>query len=682
MRIIDGRVNASPTDLANFLTCRHTTTLELEAARGLRQRPTYTDPLAEVLRTRGQEHEQRYVDSLRAKGLGVEDLTAFKDPKASMADRVAKTMDAMRRGVDVIVQAPLGNDTWSGYADVLVKVPASPSVSTLGDWSYEAHDTKLARDTRAGAILQLCVYSELLGEMQGRTPEHFVIVTPAALHTYRFDEVAAYYRVVKGKLESVGRGPTYPDPVDHCGVCRWWEGCNAQRRQDDHIQFVASLTRGHKRELETHGVTTLTSLAEWTVPADFKPAHGSREAFVKVQDQASLQLQQRLTQTPQVKVLPIEPHVAMDGTPLPLRGLKRLPAPSPGDLYLDLEGDPFARNALGGEAGEGSREYLFGLGWLDAAGQFQYRSWWAFTDAEERKAFEEVMDEVARVVEQHPDAHVFHYAPYEPSAFKRLAGRYATRAEELDVLLRAGRLVDLYAVVRESIRAGVESYSIKELEQYYGFTRDIDLRKAGKERQAIEVALESGDLGAISTDIRAAVEGYNRDDVRSTRELQVWLEARRDEAIARGDEVPRPQVSDGKAPEEIGEREKRVADLRERLLAGVPVDRAERSPDQQVRYLIAYLLDWHRRENRSEWWEFFRLADLDDAALMDERKAVSGLEYDQRVEVVLNKRTGRPTGSVIDRYRFPAQDCDFDEDSELKLTDKKVWGTVVAFVRC
>ena len=163
---------------------------------------------------------------------------------------------------------------------------------------------------------------------------------------------------------------TYPDPVEHCSVCRWWQVCDAQRRQDDHIQFVANLGRSHKRELETRSVTTLKMLAEWAVPAGLRPKHGSREKLVNLQDQASLQYQQRLTKEPQVKVLPIEPHVAPDGTPLPLRGLKRLPAPSPGDLFLDLEGDPFARNALGAEAGEGSREYLFGLGWVDDDGKF------------------------------------------------------------------------------------------------------------------------------------------------------------------------------------------------------------------------------------------------------------------------------------------------------------------------
>ena len=130
MRISKDRVTFSPTDLANFLACRHTLTLELDAVRGLRTKPTYSDPLADQLRKRGEEHEQRYVASLRAQGLTVEDLTPFKDPKAPMAGKVARSLDAMRRGADVIVQAALGNDTWSGYADVLVKVAGD---SALGD---------------------------------------------------------------------------------------------------------------------------------------------------------------------------------------------------------------------------------------------------------------------------------------------------------------------------------------------------------------------------------------------------------------------------------------------------------------------------------------------------------------------------------------------------------------------
>ena len=100
---------------------------------------------------------------------------------------------------------------------------------------------------------------------------------------------------------------------------------------------------------------------------------------------------------------------------------------------------------------------------------------WAFTDAEERSAFEAIVDEIKATIAIHPGAHIYHYAPYEPAAFKRLMGRYASREVELDELLRSKRFVDLYASVRQALRAGVESYSIKRMEPFYGFTRDVAL---------------------------------------------------------------------------------------------------------------------------------------------------------------------------------------------------------------
>ena len=321
MNVRDSLLIASPTDLGNFLACRHKTALDSEAARGLRQKPMYVDPLAAVLRQRGQEHEDRYVATLKADGLIVVDLTVDRGaaPRPANEHLIARTVSAMRAGADIIVQAPLGDSQWFGYADVLVRVNV-PSPN-LGAWSYEVHDTKLSRETRATAILQLCVYTELLAAIQGNTPEHFHVVTPAASHIYRFDEVAAYYRLVKAKflaaIASPDGTPTYPDPVEHCGVCRWWQVCDTRRRADDHLQFVANLSRVHKRELEPLGVTTLAALAKWDAP----------KSFVKLQDQAALQLDARETGRPRFKVLPVEPHVAEDGTPLPRRGLKRLPAP-------------------------------------------------------------------------------------------------------------------------------------------------------------------------------------------------------------------------------------------------------------------------------------------------------------------------------------------------------------------
>ena len=52
---------------------------------------------------------------------------------------------------------------------------------------------------------------------------------------------------------------------------------------------------------------------------------------------------------------------------------------------------------------------------------------WALSRADEKAAFERFVDFVIARLEIHPDLHIYHYAPYEPAALKRLMGRYATR---------------------------------------------------------------------------------------------------------------------------------------------------------------------------------------------------------------------------------------------------------------
>ena len=118
-----------------------------------------------MLQTRGREHEAAYIEHLRSKGLQI-----CENPSS-----IDATIDAMEAGYDVIKQAHLGNASWQGYADVLRKV-AKPG--RFGDWSYEIVDTKLARETRAGTILQLCLYCELLDDIQKVLPDEMHVVSP------------------------------------------------------------------------------------------------------------------------------------------------------------------------------------------------------------------------------------------------------------------------------------------------------------------------------------------------------------------------------------------------------------------------------------------------------------------------------------------------------------------------
>jgi len=663
MRNISDQIVLSATDLSNFLNCRHRTALELGEAYGKRTRPYFHDPVLEALFARGLEHEHQYVEALEDAGRCMVNLAEIRD----RTEAVARTVDAMGAGADAIVQAALEDGNWYGRPDVLLRTDAP---SAFGAWAYEVADTKLARETRGGTILQLGLYCEMLARIQDRPPERFYVVTPdtaAPIQEYRVDDYAAYFRLIRGRLEqAVGEdddvlaAANYPEPVDHCDVCPWSSVCSQKRRTDDHLSLVAGISRLQRRELEAHKISTLAALAEIPLPLVFKPKRGAAATFERVREQARLQLVVRETQQPVFEVLqPIEPE----------KGLCRLPEPSPHDLFLDLEGDPFA--------GESGREYLFGIVSLGARDEPVYRAFWAETQQEERAAFDSIMSLIMEAWDSDPGMHVYHYAPYEPSAFKRLSCRYAIRGQDVDRLLRGGRFVDLYHVVRQSLRAGVERYSIKNMEQFYGFTRSVQLLDASRSLRLMEQALELGRLDIVTAEVRSAVEGYNGDDCLSTLRLRDWLETQRTVLTRDGIDIPRPAAKEAEASESVSEREQRVAALRERLLADVPMESSERTPEQWARWRIAYLLDWHRREEKANWWEYYRLREMPEEDLFDEPSAVAGLEFVDRVELVRNKRTEKPTGSVIDRYRYPPQEIEIRVRNDLKQTDGSDFGDVV-----
>ena len=273
--------------------------------------------------------------------------------------------------------------------------------------------------------------------------------------------------------------------------------------------------------------------------------------------------------------------------------------------------------------------------------------------------------------QSYPNLHIYHFAPYEPGALKRLMGRYASRENEIDDLLRGKVFVDLYSVIRNGLRAGVESYSIKKLEPLYGFTRQIALNAANIALASVQACLELGDITSISDEDRQAVQAYNEDDCASTAALRDWLEERRQDLISGGTAVPRPEPGAEGATEELTARQEQIRALIERLTADVPVDPEQRTSEQQARCVLAYLLDWHRREEKATWWEYFRLAALTADELVDERAALSHLTL---VGTVDQSKNGIPTH----RYRFEQQDTDLRGEEELKAVGGDKIGTAVA----
>ena len=100
--------------------------------------------------------------------------------------------------------------------------------------------------------------------------------------------------------------------------------------------------------------------------------------------------------------------------------------------------------------------------------------------------------------------------------------RYGTREAEVDDLLRRKVFVDLYTVVRQALRLGTESYSLKDVEAMYPFERDAEVTEAGGSILAYQEYLATRDAAKLE-----AIADYNADDCRSTQGLRDWLLAER-----------------------------------------------------------------------------------------------------------------------------------------------------------
>jgi predicted RecB family nuclease len=311
----------SPTHIANFLSCDHVSTLDRAEKAGQIQRPIFHDLGVELLRQLGIQHEQAYLEHLT----DTQGLEVVHIPTDSWGEAVARTAEAIRHGADAIYQATFEDGPWGGRSDFLIRVNRP---SRLGDYSYEVVETKLARSTKARAILQLCFYSALLSRIQGVQPESMHVMLGGGTKPERFtvSHYAAYFRKVKRDFEEATKNPagTYPDPVELCDVCSWFPLCDKQRRHDDHLSFVAGITRIQRKELGSRQIDTVAKLASLALPQFPKIERIGEAALLHVREQARLQVKGRNDGQLVYELLqPIEEE----------RGLAALPAPSPGGYF-------------------------------------------------------------------------------------------------------------------------------------------------------------------------------------------------------------------------------------------------------------------------------------------------------------------------------------------------------------
>src|SRR5262245_10090235 len=182
----------SPTSIADFLACQHLTALNRAAAAEEIKKPYFPDPGLELLIKLGNAHEQAYLTKLTEQGLSVTVIPT----DGLRRDAAARTIEAIRSGADVIYQPTFLDDEWYGRADFLKRVERP---SDLGAFSYEVVETKLARSTKARAIIQLCFYSDMLAAIQGVIPDymHVVLGGGAKPETFFVQRYLAFFRKIK-----------------------------------------------------------------------------------------------------------------------------------------------------------------------------------------------------------------------------------------------------------------------------------------------------------------------------------------------------------------------------------------------------------------------------------------------------------------------------------------------------
>jgi len=621
VRLVNNQVVLSPSDLMRFRGCTHSVALDLRRLRGEQLTPADDSPDVVLLQGMGDRHEQHVLDALRAEG---SEVVAIPKVEGSLDAALAETKAALARGPKYIYQAAFASGHWAGFADFLERVDRP---SAFGGYSYEVIDTKLKRKPAPQHLLQLSVYAELLTAVQGAPPERVhVILGDRERVSFRLADYAAYSTRLKRRLEQFVDHPweTRPEPIAACGLCRWRDLCSDQWEADDNLCLVAGAGKSQRRKLEAAGVKTIGQLASMTeaVPK-LAP-----ETLGKLRTQARLQNARRRGGPPSFELKPIEPG----------RGLSVLPRPDVGDLFFDMEGDPYYEEGL---------EYLFGI-YTEAPGAEGFEAIWAHDREAERRATAGLLTMIASHLKKHPRAHIYHYAGYEITALKRLASKHGVGEAILDELLRTAKFIDLYRVVQQTLFASEPSYSLKDLEVFYWPARQGGVTTAMDSVVTYEAWRETKQQKLLD-EIRA----YNEIDCRSTKGLRDWLIQR-----VRPSSLPWPSTesllernAEQEAKTAVAEAERQK--LRELMEKAVP------TLGQDFCELLFELAWFHQREDKPQWWAMFDRAERDADELIEDFESLGSLVAIGRSSVVAH--------SQVQRYRFPEQETKLRIGASVRL---------------
>ena len=596
MRNLDGRWILSPRDLIAELECNHRLSLDWSASTGLIEKPDEENSRdMQLLIDRGRAHEQRLVDRYREQGT----LVSISEPTLSIDSinqALQETKDAVAKGIEVIHQATLFTGEFLGYADFLVLLKdekGNPRKDDQGRFIYEPIDAKSAKVAKRAAVLQVASYALTMVKLGMAMPPkvHLWLAGDNEWSAATSDLIDLAEEFENRARTRINNFKSLPTPIwgarkEACTRCRWQENCDTGRVKDRDLSLIYGVRSTTRKALIDNGFATIESMAA-AEEADYEKVKGeiSKETFNKLRKQAALQIRGEQEQKLLFEVK--DPSL-----------LATIPATSEGDIWFDMEGDPYS--------GTEGLEYMFGYLFKEN-NDFQFKTIEAATKTLERKAFIDFISLVLERRKQFPDMHVYHYASYESATILRLAQRYGFYEREVDTLKREGVFVDLLNVVRSTLRFSSDSLSIKAIEEaFYPNHRQDEVATAMESVYAFNMAtlaLSNGDHAEFETKMQE-IRKYNEVDCRSLQALDQWL---RDRAHENGIEL-QPVIA--KEIEEVDERTPEEVQLQEFYSGDVD----KRDQNQSGAAFLAASISYHKREDKPTWWNIFDKAakDLDE----------------------------------------------------------------------
>ncbi|MGP4032932.1 TM0106 family RecB-like putative nuclease [Pseudarthrobacter sp. 1C304] len=639
----------SASDLVIAASCEYQLLRKLDEKLGRSPKADFADD--EMLKhaaVLGDLHERKVLETFvadfghwdPAAARGVYDVVpADTMDRATLEAKHAESIEALRAGADVVFQAAFFDGQFHGRSDFLVRQAGG---------SYAVFDTKLARHAKVSALLQLAAYGDQLLKA-GITPDPAVTLVLGAtvqLPDGGFDYVRSHHKLAEVlpvfrerrdrfvALTSAHRAQpgtvAWDAPgITACGRCDY---CQEQVKATDDLLLVARMNSAQRKKFRAEGIRTVRQLAEAALA-------NTSAAQLRLREQARMQSGIGPADGEVGFVKDGEVHSIRFGV-IPENSLAELPTPSEGDIFFDFEGDPLWQESATGVWG---LEYLFGVMEAPAARGVAgvFRPFWAHTREAEKQAFLDFLDYVEKRRRDYPDMHVYHYAPYEKTALRKLSVMHVAGEDTVDGWLREGLLVDLYQTVRNSIRISENSYSIKKLEPLYMGTnlRTGEVKDAGASVVAYARYCDARDDGRAeeAASILAGIADYNEYDCLSTLELRNWLLGlARERGIqpgsgpgsaggggpsggsgrggiepgAEADQASSDGAGHGEATTAVGEDGPPGADaalgpVERALLQAASSDSRLSADDRKAVAMLAAAVSYHRRERKAFWWAHF-----------------------------------------------------------------------------